>query len=168
MVRDFKISKKKNKVGEVSVIRFNKTGHRTLEVSGKEKIDSSSFSAIHNHFQKILHSISLSFLRLFPDILNQDPNTSIPTFSIAESYSIRKTSWLYYSLTYTMNGGSNTKTAIDIVLDKNQIIRDKITSCMLSDPLEQVCVPSVLPEKRQLSQHSKDSPLSPHRCRNQH
>ena len=80
--RDFLHSIKKNKAGEVTVLR-HKSGFRTLNVTGRVEIPS-FFSDYPYVLQRIITEVGTLFLGLFP-FLNKREDKRICTYSLPET-----------------------------------------------------------------------------------
>lgn len=148
MKRFFRITKRKNQVGEVSVIK-QKSGTRTVLVTGRVNVPYLAKNLIS--LQSIINSIGKYFLHLFPTLLEQGQNKHISTYSIPE-YKGKKTPRkdtlaLEYELNYLVSSTAvniSTQEILDTVLNKNQVIGELLTkkineelefiSCSSPDP----------------------------------
>ena len=134
----FRSKTRKNKTGEVSVIR-HKNGFRTLSVTGKVKIPS-----FFSNYPKVLHStiteVGSLLLGLFP-FLAQGKDKRICTFSLPET-TVRRNAHinLTYDFLYTISGVDiPTETILQTLLTRNEVIGEFILD-KLGKEMEDVCL----------------------------
>lgn len=120
------IKERKGKGGEVTVIR-HKNGFRTLAVNGKCKTPKGITNSKELQFSIL--SIGYELLHQFPDFLKQSHNSAILEYTLPAVEDRETSRGLRYSFTYTMNGGSDTETAIKKVLSQLEKINNEITAC---------------------------------------
>lgn len=120
------IKERKGKGGEVTVIR-HKNGFRTLAVNGKCKTPKGITNSKELQFSIL--SIGYDLLHQFPDFLKQSHNSAILEYTLPAVEDRETSRGLRYSFTYTMNGGSDTETAIKKVLSQLEKINNDITAC---------------------------------------
>ena len=120
------IKERKGKGGEVTVIR-HKNGFRTLAVNGKCKTPKGITNSKELQFSIL--SIGYDLLHQFPDFLKQSHNSAILEYTLPAVEDRETSRGLHYSFTYTMNGGSDTETAIKKVLSQLEKINNEITAC---------------------------------------
>lgn len=126
--RPFTITERRGKGGDITVIRHNATGFRTLSINGKCKTPKglSNSNLLYNY----IRFIGFELLRLFPDLFNQNRNTTIFTYSLPAVEDRDTSRGLHYSFQYTLNGGSDTETAITKLLPLIEETNNKIIACM--------------------------------------
>lgn len=136
--KPFTVTERRVKGGDITVIRHNKTGFKTLSINGicKTPKGLSNSNLLYNS----IRFIGFELLRLFPDLFNQNRNTTIFTYSLPAVEDRDTSRGLHYSFQYTMNGGSDTETAISQLLPLMPKINEKITACTIQ-ALEQACDP---------------------------
>lgn len=120
------LTERKGKGGEVTVIR-HKNGFRTLAVNGKCKTPKGITNSKELQFSIL--SIGYDLLHQFPDFLKQSHNSAILEYTLPAVEDRETSRGLRYSFTYTMNGGSDTETAIKKVLSQLEKINNEITAC---------------------------------------
>ena len=120
----FTITERRGKGGDITVIRHNATGLKTMAVNGKCKTPKGLSNS--NLLYNSIRFIGYELLRLFPDLFNQDRNTTIFTYSLPSVEDRDTSRGLHYSFTYIMNGGSDIETAISQVLPLIPNINEKI------------------------------------------
>lgn len=120
------LTERKGKGGEVTVIR-HKNGFRTLAVNGKCKTPKGITNSKELQFSIL--SIGYELLHQFPDFLKQSHNSAILEYTLPAVEDRETSRGLRYSFTYTMNGGSDTETAIKKVLSQLEKINNEITAC---------------------------------------
>ena len=129
--RLFRETNKKNKYGEASVLMYNATGFRSVQVSGKVIVPYSYSD--DKSLQKFTYKTGLNFLRLFPDMLEQKRDSSIIASSL-NPVNAHRNRVLQYDFHYKVKrGGPDTETALKEILSKNKIINESISSYMLGD-----------------------------------
>ncbi len=126
--RPFTITERRGKGGDITVIRHNTTGFRTLSINGKCKTPKGLSNS--NLLYNSIHFIGFELLRLFPDLFNQNRNTTIFTYSLPAVEDRDTSRGLHYSFQYTLNGGSDTETAIVKLLPLIEETNNKIIACM--------------------------------------
>lgn len=120
------IKERKGKGGEVTVIR-HKNGFRTLAVNGKCKTPKGITNSKELQFSIL--SIGYDLLHQFPDLFKQAHNSAILEYTLPAVEDRETIGGLRYSFTYTMNGGSDTETAIKKVLSQLEKINNEISAC---------------------------------------
>ncbi len=134
----FTITERRGKGGDITVIRHNATGLKTMAVNGKCKTPKGLSNS--NLLNNSIRFIGYELLRQFPDLFNQNRNTTIFTYSLPTVEDRESLRGLHYSFTYTMNGGSDIETAISQVLPLIPSINEKISVCTIQ-ALEQASDP---------------------------
>lgn len=136
--KPFTVTERRGKGGDITVIRHNKTGFRTLSINGNCKTPKGLSNS--NLLYNSIRFIGFELLRLFPDLFNQNRNTTIFTYSLPAVEDRDTSRGLHYSFQYTMNGGSDIETAISQLLPLLPKINEKVTACTIQ-ALEQACDP---------------------------
>lgn len=134
----FTITERRGKGGDITVIRHNATGLKTLAINGKCKTPKGLSNS--NLLNNSIRFIGFELLRLFPDLFNQNRNTTIFTYSLPTVEDRDSLRGLHYSFTYTMNGGSDIETAISKLLPLLPKINEKVIACTIQ-ALEQASDP---------------------------
>lgn len=134
----FTITERRGNGGEITVIRHNATGIKTMAVNGKCKTPKGLSNS--NLLYNSIRFIGYELLRQFPDLFNQNRNTTIFTYSLPAVEDRDSLRGLHYSFTYTMNGGSDIETAISTILPLIPSINEKISVCTIQ-ALEQASDP---------------------------
>lgn len=120
------IKERKGKGGEVTVIR-HKSGFRTLAVNGNCKTPKGITNSKELHFSIL--SVGYDLLHQFPDLFKQAHSSAILEYTLPAVEGRETSRGLRYSFTYTMNGGSDTETAIKKVLSQLEKINNEISAC---------------------------------------
>lgn len=124
----FTITERRGKGGDITVIRHNTTGIKTMAVNGKCKTPKGLSNS--NLLYNSIRFIGFELLRLFPDLFNQNRNTTIFTYSLPAVEDRDTSRGLRYSFTYILYGGSDIETAISEILPLIPEINQKIESCI--------------------------------------
>lgn len=124
----FTITERRGKGGEITVIRHNATGIKTMAVNGKCKTPKGLSNS--NLLYNSIRFIGYELLRQFPDFFNQNRNTTIFTYSLPTVEDRESLRGLHYSFTYILCGGSDIETAISEILPLIPEINQKIESCI--------------------------------------
>ena len=122
--KPFTITERMGKGGDITIIRHNKTGFKTMSINGKCKTPKGLSNS--NLLYNSIRFIGFELLRLFPNFFNQNRNTTIFTYSLPTVEDRESLRGLHYSFTYTMNGGSDIETAISKLLPLIPSINEKI------------------------------------------
>ena len=122
---EFYIRTRKNKAGEVIVIR-HKSGFRTLNVCGKVSVPS-FFSNYPYVLQRIIDQVGAYFLGLFP-FLSKREDKRICTYSLPETMAKMKDQLdLTFDFLYTVAAVDiSTSDILEKVLSLNSIISEQI------------------------------------------
>ena len=125
----FTVTERRGKNGNITIIRHTANGFRTLAFCGKCKTPKGLSNS--NLLYNSIRFIGFELLRLFPDLFNQNRSTTIFTYSLPSVEDRDTSRGLHYSFTYTMNGGSDTETAINKLLPLIPTINEKISACTI-------------------------------------
>jgi len=125
----FTITERRGKGGEVTIIRHNANDFKTMSISGKCKTPKGLSNSVLLY--NSIRFIGFELLRLFPNLFNQNRNTTIFTYSLPAVEDRDTSRGLHYSFQYTMNGGSDIETAISQVLPLIPKINEKVTACTI-------------------------------------
>ena len=136
--KPFTVTERRGKGGDITIIRHNKTGFKTMSINGKCKTPKGLSNS--NLLYNSIRFIGFELLRLFPNFFNQDRNTTIFTYSLPAVEDRDTSRGLHYSFQYTMHGGSDIETAISQLLPLMPKINEKVTACTIQ-ALEQACDP---------------------------
>lgn len=128
------VTESRGKGGNITIIRHNVSGFRTLAISGKCKtpkgFSDSSF------FNYSISAIGYEIQKQFPGFFKQNRASAILSYSLPVTSEKRESySGLHYDFQYTLNDGpnNNNETVISQILPLIPSINEKITSCMLLD-----------------------------------
>ena len=124
----FSVREKRGKNGIITVITHT-NGFRSLAVSGKVKTAkglTDSFS-----LYSFILSVGYDLLHLFPSLFTQRKSSTIITYSLPVTSEKRNTlSGFRYSFQYTLNGGTDTDTAIQQLLPEIEKTNARISAYM--------------------------------------
>ena len=135
----FKMTSKKRNSTDVTVTRFNKTGHRTLSINGSVKVSRDFCRS--NRTPGALRDIGDSFLSFFPSLFKQNHNSRIYSYSLPETWANCKYFCVWFSFTYTLNGLADTDQAIETVFEKVDYLSENISAYNASLQEEQASSP---------------------------
>lgn len=134
----FTVTERRGKDGNITIIRHNANGFRTLAFCGKCKTPKglSDSTSLFN----TISSIGYELLHQFPAFFNQKRSSAILTYTLPAVEDRETSRGLHYSFQYTMNDGSDNETVISQVLPLIPIINEKISACT-KQALEQASDP---------------------------
>ena len=133
------VTESRGKGGNITLIRHNVSGLRTLTISGKCKTPKglNDSSLLLNS----IYSIGYELQHQFPDFFKQNKSSAILTYSLPVTSEKRNSSsGFHYDFQYILNDGPNNETVISQLLPLIPSINEKIISCMLLVH-QQVCDP---------------------------
>ena len=123
------VSESRGKGGNITIIRHNANGFRTLTISGNCKTPKGlSDSSLLNYS---ITAIGYELQRQFPDFFKQNRGSAILTYTLPVTSEKRNSSsGFHYDFQYILNDGPNNETVISQTLPFIPIIKNKIITCM--------------------------------------